>query len=67
MKDITWKWIGTFSFLVGWILIMIYPEQVNIRYIATIYTIVLIIFRWIDSPKSNFVLQSNKVREPNSN
>jgi len=59
MNEIIWKWIGTFAFLTAWILVMVYPTQVNIRYVVTMYTVVLIIFRWIDTPQSDSALQSN--------
>jgi len=46
MKEIYWKWIGTIAFVTAYALVIIYPEQVNIKYLATVYTVALLLFNW---------------------
>ena len=48
MKEIYWKWIGTIAFVTAYALVIIYPEQVNIKYLATVYTVALLLFNWTD-------------------
>ena len=41
-----WKWISTIAIILLWTLIMIFPDKTSIRFVATIYTIMLLLFRW---------------------